>query len=146
MHTAPIQPTLTTLRVRALTASVCCFLLACVPSCNVHAIDSLLEQAAKHEKEQVKKVSKGKAAAIFTMKSGEVVACVWLARAGEDFRYQRVSDGKLVATPQKDIERVEGEVLDKTPESEVVVHVMHCNGEYCKPTVKTIHIPVWPKD
>lgn len=119
--------------------------LAVLAMCQVNAIDSLLEQAAKHEREQVKKATKGKAAAIFTMTSGEVVACVWLARVGEDFRYQRTSDGKLVSTPQKDVARVEGTVLDKTPDAEVVVHHMYCNGKTCEAKVKTIHVPAWPE-
>lgn len=120
------------------------FLIAILAfSFNASAIDSLLVEAAKHEKEQVKKASKGKATAILTFTSGEVVECTWLARAGENWRYERKSDGKLVSTPLKDA-TAKGEVLDKTPDSEVVVHTMYCNGGYCKPTEKTIKIAVWP--
>lgn len=114
-------------------------------SFNANAIDSLLKEAAKHEKEAVKKASKGKAAAILTLKSGEAIQCVWLARAKDEFRYQRVSDGKLVSTPYSSVDQVEGAVLDETPKSEVVVHSMYCDGRSCKPTTKTILIDAWPQ-
>lgn len=111
---------------------------------NASAIDSILKQAAKAEKEAVKKANKSKGDAVLTFTSGEVVQCVWLARVGDEWRYQRKDNGKLVSTPVKDA-TAQGTVLDKTPDSEVVVHAMYCNGKSCEATVKTISIPVWPK-
>lgn len=117
-----------------------------------HAIDSLLKASAKAEKERVKKASKGKATAILTMKAvdskGEpvVVACVWLARVGNGFQYLRVSDGLLVSSSQDQIARAEGEVLDQPPTTYTAVHLMYCNGTYCKPTISTIAEKAWPAD
>lgn len=113
---------------------------------NASAIDSLSELLKKAEKAQAKHAKKSGTAAVFTMVGGERVECAWLAKVGDEYRYQRVSDGKLVATPAIDVVSVDGKVLDATPATEVVVHVMHCNGGYCKPTVKTVHVPAWPKD
>lgn len=108
-----------------------------------NAIDSLLKKAAKEEEKRVKAAKKADTAARLTLSSGEEFRCVWLARVGNEFRYLR-ADGKLIATPMKDVTKVEGKVLDAVPDAEVTVHHMYCNGKACEATVKTIHVPAWP--
>lgn len=114
-------------------------------ACAIDSLPELLKKAAKEEKKKAEKVKKGAAAVTFALSSGERIECVWLAKAGDVYRYQR-TDGRLVSTPVKDVAYLVGPVLSAPPVAEVTVHAMYCNGGYCKPTVKTIILPAWPAD
>lgn len=108
------------------------------------AIDSIPELLKKGAKQQEKDAKKSGTAASFKLRSGESVECVWLAKVGDVYRYQRL-DGRLVETPVADAVDVKGIVLPETPAQSVVVHVMYCDGKSCQPTQKTVSIPAWPK-
>lgn len=118
------------------------------PLREVHAIDSLLETAAKAEKERVEKSrkasKKGGTAAVLYFSSGEEVRCTWLARSGENFQYERADNGRLVTSPQKDIVKLEGKVLDAAPLIEARVLHMYCDGRSCEPKTFKVYYPAWP--
>lgn len=119
-------------------------LLVSMPLYAIDSIAELLKKGADAEKKREKDAKKAGTGASFSLSSGERIACVWLAKVGDEYRYLR-TDGRLVATPVKDTKDVQGTVLTETPATEVVVHTMYCNGGYCKPTVKTVQVPAWPK-
>lgn len=135
------------------------FLLAALMVClallspEAGAIDSLpelLKKAAKAEKKRVDEVKKQGSPTVLTLTSvadsgaREEVSCVWVAKVGDEFRLMNAKTGNLQRIEAKDVLAVRGVVLSETPTSEVVVHAMHCNGGYCKPTIKTIVVPAWP--
>jgi len=131
--------------VRAFIAKLVLLAVLCgalVPS-PTFAIDSIPELLKKGAKQQEKDAKKSGTAASFKLRSGESVECVWLAKVGEVYRYQR-RDGRLVETPVADAVDVKGIVLPETPAQSVVVHVMYCDGKSCQPTQKTVSIPAWP--
>lgn len=118
-------------------------LFASTPLYAIDSIAELLKKGANAEKKREKDAKKAGTGASFSLTSGEVITCVWLAKVGDELRYLR-TDGRLVSTPVKDAVDVKGTVLTETPALELVVHTMHCQGGYCKPTVKTVRVPAWP--
>lgn len=142
MHIAPVRPTLTTLRVRALTIA-CCLLVACVPSCKVLAIDS--EGKAPEQRYT--------AATVFlrsvNISTGEreFVHVKWLARDGDWLRAETVA-GVFWSIQPTSVQKIvmqnkRGVILDAPPSVEVKVHKMHCSDGACSDW-KSVRVQLWP--
>jgi hypothetical protein len=110
----------------------------------------LVTELQKAAEKEAKRARKAPAAASFVINAvGQRdvrIECVWLAREGDVYRYQRKSDGEYVTTDAKDVLDVRGTVLTAAPLIERDTVKLSCQGGQCKDYPKTQWVSAWPAE